>query len=92
MSVQYAKDRIQFGRPIGSFQAVQHLCADMLLQLESAKSTAYAACRSSSGDLVEFEMIANIARGILPFGSNARRLEAGRIEAMLSGIEPFRII
>ena len=62
MSVQYAKDRIQFGRPIGSFQAVQHLCADMLLQLESAKSTAYAACRSSSEDLVEFEMIANIAR------------------------------
>ena len=62
MSVQYAKDRIQFGRPIGSFQAVQHLCADMLLQLESAKSTAYTACRSSSEDLVEFDMNANIAR------------------------------
>ena len=62
MSVQYAKDRIQFGRPIGSFQAVQHTCADMLLRLESAKSTSYAACRSWPADLVEFEMAANIAR------------------------------
>ena len=62
MSVQYAKDRIQFGRPIGSFQAVQHTCADMLLQLESAKSTAYTACRSSSADLVEFDMVSSIAR------------------------------
>jgi len=62
MSVQYAKDRIQFGRPIGSFQAIQHTCADMLLQLESAKSTAYAASRSSVADLVEFEMASNIAR------------------------------
>jgi alkylation response protein AidB-like acyl-CoA dehydrogenase len=41
MAVQYAKDRIQFGRPIGSFQAIKHKCADMLLEVESAKSAAY---------------------------------------------------
>ena len=41
MSVQYAKDRVQFGRPIGSFQAIKHKCADMLLEVESAKSAAY---------------------------------------------------
>lgn len=40
-SVAYAKERIQFGRPIGSFQAVKHKCADMLLQVESARSAAY---------------------------------------------------
>ena len=41
MSVQHAKDRIQFGRPIGSFQAIKHKCADMLVEVESAKSAAY---------------------------------------------------
>jgi alkylation response protein AidB-like acyl-CoA dehydrogenase len=41
MSVEYAKDRVQFGRPIGSFQAIKHKCADMLLEVESAKSAAY---------------------------------------------------
>ncbi|WP_276940272.1 acyl-CoA dehydrogenase family protein [Ferrimicrobium acidiphilum] len=44
MSVEYAKDRHQFGRPIGSFQAIKHRLADMLVDVESAKSTAlYAA-------------------------------------------------
>ena len=40
-TVEYAKTRHQFGRPIGSFQAVQHQCADMLLMTESARSTTY---------------------------------------------------
>ena len=44
MTVAYVKDRKQFGVPVGSFQAVSHRCADMLLQTESARSTAlYAA-------------------------------------------------
>src|SRR5205823_10350681 len=43
-TVEYAKTRQQFGRPIGAFQAVQHQCADMLLLTESARSAAlYAA-------------------------------------------------
>jgi alkylation response protein AidB-like acyl-CoA dehydrogenase len=41
MAVAYAKQRIQFGRPIGSFQAVQHKCAEVMLELESARSAAY---------------------------------------------------
>jgi alkylation response protein AidB-like acyl-CoA dehydrogenase len=40
-TVQYAKTRQQFGRPIGSFQAVQHQCADMVLMTESARSATY---------------------------------------------------
>ncbi|WP_172892241.1 acyl-CoA dehydrogenase family protein [Jatrophihabitans sp. GAS493] len=41
LSVEYAKTRLQFGRPIGSFQAVKHRCADMLVQVEHARSAAY---------------------------------------------------
>jgi alkylation response protein AidB-like acyl-CoA dehydrogenase len=40
-TVEYAKTRQQFGRPIGAYQAVQHQCADMLLATESARSAVY---------------------------------------------------
>jgi alkylation response protein AidB-like acyl-CoA dehydrogenase len=45
MAVEYAKARVQFGRPIGSFQAIKHKCADMLLAVESARSAAYYAAQ-----------------------------------------------
>lgn len=41
LSVEYAKSRLQFGRPIGSFQAVKHRLANLLVDLEHARSTAY---------------------------------------------------
>ena len=41
MAVDYARERKQFGRPIGSYQAVSHACAQMLLETESARSTTY---------------------------------------------------
>ncbi|MBO0852108.1 MAG: acyl-CoA dehydrogenase, partial [Pseudonocardia sp.] len=41
MSVDYANTRVQFGRKIGSFQAIKHRCADMLVEVESARSAAY---------------------------------------------------
>jgi alkylation response protein AidB-like acyl-CoA dehydrogenase len=41
MAVSYAGLRVQFGRPVGSFQAVKHLCADMLTEAEAARSAAY---------------------------------------------------
>jgi len=41
MTVSYAKDRVQFGRPIGSFQAVKHRCADMLVDVEGMRSAVY---------------------------------------------------
>ncbi|MHB8328389.1 MAG: acyl-CoA dehydrogenase family protein [Acidimicrobiales bacterium] len=50
-TVQYAKDRVQFGRPIGSFQAVKHRCADMLVDVEGMRSVAYyAAWAVGAGD------------------------------------------
>lgn len=62
MSVAYAKDRVQFGRPIGSFQAIKHKCADMLLEVESAKSAAYYAgwCAAELND--ELPTVASLAK------------------------------
>jgi alkylation response protein AidB-like acyl-CoA dehydrogenase len=51
LSVEYAKVRKQFGRPIGSFQAIKHMCADMLMMVESARSAAfYASALAGQGD------------------------------------------
>jgi len=45
MTTAYVKERVQFGRPIGSFQAIKHRLADMMIEVEAAKSAAwYAAC------------------------------------------------
>lgn len=61
MAVDYAKVRKQFGRPIGSFQAIKHKCADMLMWVESARSAAlYAAWASANepGSLTEAAAVA----------------------------------
>ena len=51
MTLQYAKDRIAFGRPIGSFQALKHLLADTSLSLEMSKATGWPRrARVGSGD------------------------------------------
>ena len=51
MAVEYAKERVQFGKPIGSFQAVKHRCADMLVDVEGMRSTVFwAAWALSAGD------------------------------------------
>jgi alkylation response protein AidB-like acyl-CoA dehydrogenase len=44
LSVEYAKTRVQFGKPIGSFQAVKHKCVDMMVAVENARSLTYFAC------------------------------------------------
>jgi len=41
IAVAYAKERVQFGKPIGSFQAVKHKCVDMMVQVENARSLTY---------------------------------------------------
>jgi alkylation response protein AidB-like acyl-CoA dehydrogenase len=62
MAVDYAKSRVQFGRYIGSFQAIKHKCANMLLDVESAKAAAYyAAWVAAAGD-DELPMAANMAK------------------------------
>jgi alkylation response protein AidB-like acyl-CoA dehydrogenase len=62
MAVDYAKNRVQFGRPIGSFQAIKHKCADMLLEVESAKSAAYYAAWAAAEDNDELPVVASLAK------------------------------
>lgn len=62
MSVEYAKNRVQFGRPIGSFQAIKHKCADMLLEVESARSAAYYAGWAAAADSDELPAVASLAK------------------------------
>lgn len=62
MAVGYAKERIQFGRAIGSFQAVKHRCADMLVLVEGARSAAVHAAESAdSSDLAVAASVAKMA-------------------------------
>jgi len=44
IAVEYAKTRVQFGKPIGSFQAVKHKCVDMMVSVENSRSLTYYAC------------------------------------------------
>jgi alkylation response protein AidB-like acyl-CoA dehydrogenase len=62
MAVEYAKVRVQFGRPIGSFQAIKHKCADMLLEVESAKSAAYYGLWCASEMNEELASVASLAK------------------------------
>jgi len=62
MSVEYAKLRMQFGRPIGGFQAIKHMCADMLLEVESARSAAYYAAWAVAEDSDELPLVASLAK------------------------------
>jgi alkylation response protein AidB-like acyl-CoA dehydrogenase len=56
LAVAYAKERQQFGTPIGSFQAVKHMCADMLVRAEVARAAVHAAaCLADAPDVVETE-------------------------------------
>jgi alkylation response protein AidB-like acyl-CoA dehydrogenase len=49
ISADYARERIQFGRPIGSFQAIKHLCVDMLVRSQASSAAVERSSRESSG-------------------------------------------
>ncbi|MDH6622850.1 alkylation response protein AidB-like acyl-CoA dehydrogenase [Streptomyces sp. LBL] len=60
-STEYARVRHQFGRPIGSFQAVKHKCADMLVQVELAEASSREAARLADEGSPEFPVAAAVA-------------------------------
>jgi alkylation response protein AidB-like acyl-CoA dehydrogenase len=62
LAVEYAKERVQFGRPIGSFQAVKHRCADMLVDVEGMRSTAYWAAWCLAADDPDQSIAASTAK------------------------------
>lgn len=83
MSVEYARERFQFGRAIGSFQAIKHKCADMLVQVESARSAAYYAGWAAAEDPDELAVAAPTAKS---YCSDAYFLCAGENIQVHGGI------
>ena len=62
MAVEYAKDRKQFGRPIGSYQAVSHRCAQMLLETENSRSAVYGAAWAADAEPESLPLAASMAK------------------------------
>jgi alkylation response protein AidB-like acyl-CoA dehydrogenase len=62
MAVEYAKDRQQFGRPIGAYQAVSHRCAQMLLETENARSAVYGAAWAADAEPDSLPLAASMAK------------------------------
>jgi alkylation response protein AidB-like acyl-CoA dehydrogenase len=62
MSVEYAKDRQQFGRPIGAYQAVSHRCAQMLLETENSRSAVYGAAWAADAEPRSLPLAASMAK------------------------------
>jgi alkylation response protein AidB-like acyl-CoA dehydrogenase len=61
-TVQYAKEREQFGRPIGGFQAIKHKCAEMAVELEAARSATLYAAWATETDAVDADVAVSIAK------------------------------
>ena len=59
-AAEYAKVRTQFGKPIGSFQAVKHRCADITIAVEAARAATRAATETLDGDLAEWSTTAAV--------------------------------
>ncbi|HZJ28053.1 MAG TPA: acyl-CoA dehydrogenase family protein [Acidimicrobiia bacterium] len=78
LAVEYAKDRVQFDKPIGSFQAVKHRCADMLVDVEGMRSSTYWAAWCLAADAADAPIAASTAK---IWGSDASR------RVMASGLQ-----
>jgi alkylation response protein AidB-like acyl-CoA dehydrogenase len=74
MTVEYAKVRVAFGRPIGSYQGVKHKAADMLVDVENAKSLTYYAAWAVDENVPEAPLAASMAKA---YCSDAFRKTAG---------------
>ena len=72
MAVEYAKVREQFGQPIGSFQAIRHKCADMLLEVENSHSAVYYAAWALDAGAEDATLAASVAKAYV--GDAARKV------------------
>jgi alkylation response protein AidB-like acyl-CoA dehydrogenase len=78
LTVEHAKTRVQFGQPIGSFQAVKHRCADMLVDVEGMRSTAHHAAWSLAAADPDASVAASTAK--VWSGDAARRVMASGLQ------------
>lgn len=83
IATEYAKVRVQFGQPIGSYQAIKHKCAEMLLQVESSRSIAEYAAWTVDGNPQEVSKAASIAKTYV--GNMYRKAAAATLQ-ILGGI------
>jgi alkylation response protein AidB-like acyl-CoA dehydrogenase len=83
MAVQYAKERKQFDRPIGAYQAVSHRCAQMLLETEGARSTTYYAAWAADNEPDKAPLAASMAKA---YASDAGPRVAGSSLQVHGGI------
>ncbi|MFF3610810.1 acyl-CoA dehydrogenase [Streptomyces sp. NPDC002580] len=96
-AVGHARTREQFGRPIGKFQAVKHLCADMLVRLEQARALAWDAARAGQEPSGAGPGSSPAGREASPLGREASRAGSkegsgtGRDEASGTGQDPSRV-
>ena len=74
-AVAYAKERVQFGRTIGTFQAVKHHCADMLVAAELATAAVWDAARAVGDSLDEFDLAAAMAAHLAFGAGRAQRAD-----------------
>lgn len=82
-SVEYAKERVQFGKPIGSFQAIKHKCANMLMMVEACRSATWYAAWEAAQDNFDLAETAHVTKG---YASDiAYRITADSIQ-ILGGI------
>ena len=72
MSVEYAKVREAFGQPIGTFQAIKHKCADMLLEVEQSHAAVYYASWAQDAGAPDASLAASVAKAYV--GDAARRV------------------
>ena len=83
MSVEYAKVREQFGQPIGSFQAIRHKCAEMLLEVENSHSATYYAAWALDSGAEDAELAASVAKSYV---NDASRKVCGEAIQVHGGI------
>ena len=83
MTVAYSKERVQFGRPIGSFQALKHRMADLLVLVEMSRSASWAASYALSIDAPNAEQLAHVAKS---YGSDALTRIAAETVQLHGGI------
>ncbi|HET6911266.1 MAG TPA: acyl-CoA dehydrogenase family protein, partial [Mycobacteriales bacterium] len=62
MAADYARERVQFGRPIGSFQAIKHKLANLLTEVEQAKSASYFVSREAAANGDDLPLAASLAK------------------------------